>query len=131
MVLVCGGDLCRATGELANHRREFARVASSPSWKSVRTSAHACGPSMMPSPTVDLTDGRWLHAADVMMGYAFISFERNVGVETPPFNAEQYSQRLKARPGYLRAFEANLCRQLKNKGESVDEASRKVVLSIV
>ena len=48
-------------------------------------------------------------AADVMMGYAFISFERNVGVETLPFNAEQYWQRLKARllPARL---EANLCK---------------------
>ena len=104
---------CRATGELANHRREFAESGLLESvMEEMRERARAC----MRALDDTLADGRpylmgdGFTAADVMMGYAFISFERNVGVETLPFNAEQYWQRLKARPGYQRAFDANLCK---------------------
>ena len=45
-------------------------------------------------------------AADIMMGYALQSFERNVG-EAPPPNAAAYFERLKARPAFAAAEVAN------------------------
>ena len=53
--------------------------------------------------------GEQFTAADVMMGYSFLSFERNVGSdEALPAHAAKYWQRLKTRPAFVAAFEANL-----------------------
>ena len=103
---------CRATGEIANHKREFAGKLIEPVLDEMRDRARAC----MRALDEALADGRTyllgdrFTAADIMMGYAFVSFERNVGDSALPDNAERYWQRLKARPAYQRAFEANLCK---------------------
>lgn len=103
---------CRATGEIANHRREFAGALLEPVLEEMRNRAREC----MRALDAALADGRSylmgdaFTAADIMMGYAFVSFERNVGNEALPPNAERYWRRLKARPAYQRALEANLCK---------------------
>ena len=48
-----------------------------------------------------------LTAADVMMGYSLMSFERNVGEALPP-HAARYWQRLRERPAFQAAHKANL-----------------------
>ena len=100
----------RVTGELASHRRQFETPIEAV-LEEMRQRARCCVRAL----DAALADGRQyllqcgFSAADVMMGYTILSFERNVGEEPLPENAALYWQRLKARPAFKAAFDANLC----------------------
>ena len=97
----------RATGELANHKRAFNGALIAPVMEEMKVRARSCLLALN-----DEIAGRpyllsEFSAADIMMGYALQSFERNVG-EDLPSHAQAYFERLKTRPAFEAAARANL-----------------------
>jgi glutathione S-transferase len=98
----------RATGEIANHRREFAGRLIEPVLEEMRERARSCAAALDERvATRPFLLGDAFSASDIMMGYALQSFDRNVGEPLPP-NASAYKERLVARPAYKAAALANL-----------------------
>ena len=99
----------RATGEIANHRRAFAGALLEPVVEEMRSRARACMHALDAEiATKPYLLGDTFTAADVMMGYALQSYERNVGEAMPPHADVYFKQRLMARPAYEAASEAEL-----------------------
>jgi glutathione S-transferase len=97
----------RATGELANHKRAFAGALLEPVMKEMRGRARTCMQALDDA----VRDKQFLlgdafTAADVMMGYCLLSYERNVG-DAIPDCAAAYWQGLQARPTFDAAIAAN------------------------
>jgi len=97
----------RATGELANHKRAFAGALIEPVMEEMRGRARSCMQALDEAvKDTQYLIGDTFTAADVMMGYALQSFERNVG-EAFPANVTAYWQRMTARPAFEAAVVAN------------------------
>lgn len=105
----------RATGELANHKRAFSEAGLvEPVMEEMRSRARSCMSALddeLASHGEAFLLGEDFTAADIMMGYALQSFDRNVGAEEPfPPAAAAYWQRLQQRPAFEAAAVANKMR---------------------
>jgi glutathione S-transferase len=100
--------LGRATGEIANHRRQFSAPVE-PVLDEMRARARSCVTALddeLGSSQQPYLLGSAFTAADIMTGYSLQSFERNVG-EAPPAHVAAYLERLRQRPAFLAAAAAN------------------------
>lgn len=99
----------RATGELANHRRAFAGSLIETVMEEMRGRARSCLHAVDTHlATSAFMVGDSFTAADIMIGYALQSFERNVGDAPLPSNVQAYWERVQARPAFKAASAANL-----------------------
>ena len=97
----------RATGELVNHRREFAGELLEPVMEEMRSRARSCIQAVDAEvSTKSYLLGEVFSAADIMMGYTLRSFERNVGEPMPPSVDAYFRGRLMGRPAYQAALDA-------------------------